>query len=194
VADHDPESTVRSSWISDGAGTHDQTLVENWMLRLRRERFRSRGSGKSHDYYVAYLADGVQVVALTPENRVVLVRQFRAGSRRDSLELPGGLVEAGEEPSTAGPRELLEETGFTGLPPEQLGSFWSNPAILSMRITTIVIRDAQLTASPRPDQTEELSIELFPVEEIRSLILQGRVDHGASVAGLLWWLTIGPEG
>ena len=193
MTDQDSESQAEPSWVSDGAGVHDQTLAENWLLCLRQERFRSRQSGKTHDYYVSHLADGVQVVAITTDQCVVLVRQFRAGSRRDSLEMPGGLIEPGEDPCSAGPRELLEETGYAGLPPRRLGTIWSNPAILSMRITTVVVREARRVADPRPDQSEEVSVELFPVPEIRSLIERGRIDHGASVAGLLWWLTIGPE-
>jgi len=179
--------------VSEGAGAHDQTLEENWLFRLRRERFQSRQSGKTHDFYVTYLADGVQVVAVTPDQRVVLVRQFRAGSRRDSLEMPGGLLELGEDPCSAGARELLEETGFVGLAPERLGTIWPNPALLTMQITTVVVREARRVADPHPDQSEELSVELFPIQEIRSLIQRGRIDHGVCVAGLLWWLTIGKE-
>jgi ADP-ribose pyrophosphatase len=193
LANQDSESTGLPSWVSEGAGAHDHTLAENWLFCLRQERFRSRLSGKTHDYYVTYLADGVQVVAITPDQRVVLVRQFRAGSRRDSLEMPGGLIEPGEDPFRAGARELLEETGYAGLPPERLGTIWPNPAILSMRITTIVVRDAQPRALPRPDQSEELSVELCHATEIRSLIQRGRIDHGACVAGLLWWLSIGQD-
>ena len=73
--------------------------------------------GKTHDFFVAHLADGVHAVAVTPDHQIVMVRQFRAGSRRDSLETPGGLLEAGEDPCTAGARELLEETGYAGDPP-----------------------------------------------------------------------------
>ena len=103
-----------ASWIREPAG--DQTLEENWLFRLRRERFRSRASGRVHDYYVMHLADAVNVIALTPDRRVVLVRQFRAGSDSDSLETPGGLLEPGEDPRAAGARELLEETGYAGDP------------------------------------------------------------------------------
>jgi ADP-ribose pyrophosphatase len=188
-----PESTALPSWVSAAAGAHDQTLAENWLFRLRRERLQSRQSGKIHDYYVAYLADGVHVVAVTPDQRLVLVRQFRAGSRRDSLETPGGLLEPGEDPCVAGARELLEETGYAGLPAESLGAVWPNPALLSMRITTVVIRDVRRIADPRPDQSEELSVELHPVKEIGSLIQQGSIDHGVCVAGLLWWLMLGPD-
>ena len=122
--------------------------AENWLLRLRRERFRSRKSGKTHDFYVAYLMDGVQVITLTPSNEVVLVRQFRAGLRRDSLEAPGGLIEPGEDPCTAGARELLEETGYSGDPPEVLGSISPNPGLLAQRISTIIIRNAKQVAEP----------------------------------------------
>ena len=140
-----------------------------------------------------HLADAVHVVALTPEDEVVLVRQFRAGSGRDSLEIPGGLVEPGEDPCVAGARELREETGYAGDPPEFLGTLWSNPSLVTSRISTIVIRNARRVAEPDPDQHEELVIERVPAVEIPRLIREGRIDHALVVAGLLWWLgTQGP--
>jgi 8-oxo-dGTP pyrophosphatase MutT (NUDIX family) len=144
-----------------------------------------------HDYYVAHLADGVHVVAITPDQKVVMVRQFRAGSRRDSLETPGGLLEAGEDPSAAGARELLEETGYAGDPPELLGMLWPNPALLTMRIATVVTRSARRIAEPTPDHSEELAVVLVPIDEILTLIDTGQIDHAVCVAGLLWWLSRG---
>jgi 8-oxo-dGTP pyrophosphatase MutT (NUDIX family) len=176
------------SWVSDDDGAHDRTLVENWLFRLRCERFRSRVSGKAHDYFVTHLADGVHVVAVTPDQQVVMVRQFRVGARRDLLETPGGLLEVGEDPATAGARELLEETGYAGDPPRVLGAAWPNPALLSMRITTIVVENARRVAEPHLDPSEELAIELVPVAKIPGLIKTGQIDHAVCVAGLLWWL------
>ena len=120
------------SWVREDAD--DRTLEENWLFRLRRERYRSRTSGHAHDFYVIHLADAVHVVAITPERQVVLVRQFRAGSGRDSLETPGGLLEPGEDPLVAGPRELREETGYAGDPPVFLGTVWSNPSLIEPRL------------------------------------------------------------
>ena len=182
--------SYEASWISVDDGAHDKTLVESWLFRLRRERFQSRKSGKTHDFYVTHLANGVHAIALTSDQQIVMVRQFRAGSRRDSLETPGGLLDPGEDPCAAGARELLEETGYAGDPPELLGTIWPIPALLSMRISTVVIRNARLIAEPHLDQNEEVALELVPVGDIPALIKSGRIDHGVCVAGLLWWLAL----
>jgi ADP-ribose pyrophosphatase len=189
VVDHQDDREIAASWVSEDEGAHDQTLVDNWLLRLRRERFRSRKSGKTHDFYVAYLMDGVHVIAVTPENEIVMVRQFRVGLHRESLETPGGLIESGEDACVAGVRELLEETGYAGDAPMLLGTISPNPGLLAQRIATIVVRNAKLIAQPAPDQTEELTVELIPVSMIHSLIGRGDIEHAVCVAGLLWWLT-----
>jgi 8-oxo-dGTP pyrophosphatase MutT (NUDIX family) len=185
---HEAQEPAESSWRRDGEGMNDRTLEENWLFRLRRERFRSRASGRTHDFYVMHLPDAVNVVALTPQRQVILVRQFRAGSGRDSLETPGGLLEPGEDPLAAGARELLEETGYAGDPPERLGTVWANPSILTARSTTIVIRNARKVAAPRPDPGEEVTLELVPARSIPRMIREGRIDHALAVVGLLEWL------
>ena len=166
-------------------------IEENWLFRLRRERFRSRASGKTHDFYVVDLADAVNVIAVTPDRRLVLVRQFRAGSNADSLEPPGGLLEPDEDPGIAGARELMEETGYAGDPAVVLGSSWSNPSLLSSRITTILIANARLMGETNWDDVEELAVELMPEAEVLPAIRDGRIDHALAVGGLLLWITDG---
>jgi 8-oxo-dGTP pyrophosphatase MutT (NUDIX family) len=183
--------------VPAGDGRGEATIEENWLFRLRKERYQSRHSGKIHDFYVIHLADAVHVVALTPRDEVILVRQFRAGSGCDSLEIPGGLVEPGEDPRAAGARELLEETGYAGDPPELLSTLWSVPSLLTSRISTIVIRNARPVSKPDPDHHEKLTITRVPAREVPRLIQEGRIDHALVVAGLLWWLgtrTLGETG
>jgi 8-oxo-dGTP pyrophosphatase MutT (NUDIX family) len=177
---------TEASWVRDSGG--DQTLEENWLFRLRRERFRSRTSGLEHDFYVLHLPDAVNVVALTPARRLVLVRQFRAGSESDSLETPGGLLEPGEDPLAAGARELLEETGYVGDTPIMLGTLWSMPSLMTSRVTTILIPNVRYVAAPRLDHAEEVRVELIPAESIPEFIALGRIDHALVVASLFRWL------
>ncbi len=190
-----PEPPV--SWTRVDQGAHDVTMEENWLFHLRTERFRSRASGKEIDFYVMHLADAVHAIAVTPDDQVVMVRQFRSASAHDSLEIPGGLIDPAEDPSTAGERELREETGYAGDPPEFLGVLWSNPSILTSRTSTVLIRNARRVAAPTLDHNEEVSVELVPAAEILRLIEEGRIDHALCVAGLLWWhagLRLGTKG
>jgi 8-oxo-dGTP pyrophosphatase MutT (NUDIX family) len=176
------------SWARvDGDGA-ETSIEENWLFRLRRERFRSRRTGRAHDYYVMHLADAVNVIALTDDDQVVLVRQFRAGSGRDSLEPPGGLLEPEEDPCEAGARELLEETGYAGDHAVFLGAAWSNPSIMTSKIAVIVVKNARRVAEPKLDAGEEVSVELAPARSIPRMIREGRIDHALSVMSLLWWL------
>ena len=184
---HD-DASPEASWSRVPDSAADVTIEENWLFRLRRERFRSRRSGKAHDFFVMHLADAVHVIAETPDRRLVLVRQFRAGSGRDSLEPPGGLLEPGEDPRAAGARELLEETGYAGDSAVLVGSAWSNPSITTSRINTVYIANARKVSEPTPDAIEEVTIELVPARAIPRLIRQGKIDHALAILGLLWWM------
>ena len=174
------------SWEPDSTAT-DKTLVENWLFRLRSERFRSRLTGKEHDFYVMHLADSVNVIALTEERKLVMVRQFRAGSNSDGLETPGGLQELGEDPKEAGARELFEETGYLGEQARLIGQVWSNPSIMTSKSATVLIENARKVAEPKWDEGEEVVVELVREDDVLDLIKRGEIGHGLTVAGLLWW-------
>jgi 8-oxo-dGTP pyrophosphatase MutT (NUDIX family) len=119
----------------------------------------------------------VNIVALTPDERVVLLRQFRVGAGRICLEIPGGIIEPGEDPCTAGARELAEETGYTGEHYELIGQVCPNPAIQSNTLYTVLARGVALTRPPAPDDGEVLAVETASLDDCRRRLRDGDIDH-----------------
>jgi len=122
------------------------------------------------------------VIALTDEDEVVLIRQFRHGTAEVTVEIPGGLVDPGEAPQVAAARELLEETGFAGATPVHLGSVEPNPALQDNVCSTWLIRAARPVAQPRPDDMEQIEVVLLPRDEVDSWIDSGSIRHALVVA------------
>ena len=102
-------------------------------------QYRHPVRGTEKEFIVAHAPDWVNVVAVTPEGKIVLVRQFRFGSNALSLEVPGGVMEEGEDPIAAGVRELSEETGYGGGKARLLGSVHPNPAIQDNRCHFVLV-------------------------------------------------------
>ena len=126
--------------------------------------------------------DWVNVIALTPDDEVVLIRQYRAGSASICLEIPGGMVDDGEDPLTAAKRELEEETGYTAVTWRSLGSALPNPAIQNNRLHSYLALDARCTAETRFDSSEVIELQTAPLSEVRTMLRDGRIDHALVMA------------
>jgi 8-oxo-dGTP pyrophosphatase MutT (NUDIX family) len=147
---------------------------------------RSPRTGLPGSYTVLHVPSWTNVVALTEDAQVVLVEQYRHGLDIVTLEIPGGVVEPGEEPAAAVVRELLEETGYAGEPPELLGTVHPNPAIQDNACTTWLVKNARRVADPDPDPGEHLAVHTVPRDEIPELLRSGRITHSLVVAAFLW--------
>ncbi len=138
-------------------------------------------TGKSKRFSIIECVDWVNVIALTPSEDVVLVRQYRAGSDSICLEIPGGMVDEGETPLEAGVRELEEETGYTAKTWRPLGTVLPNPAIQGNRLHSFLALDAELTTSQRLDTSEVIDLELASLADIHAMLRDGRIDHALVV-------------
>jgi len=140
---------------------------------------------RAQDFFVINPPDWVNVVALTPDGQLVLVRQFRFGINDFSLEIPGGVIEAGEDPLAAGVRELREESGYVGTAARLLGSVHPNPAIQSNRCHLILVENARPVADLDWDPDEEFAILTKPVDEVYALAVAGGITHALVLNALL---------
>lgn len=144
-------------------------------------------TGKEHRFYRINSADWVNVVPVTAANEVVCIRQFRHGSEKVTLEIPGGLVDPGEDPVTAAARECQEETGFAADDLVSLGTLNPNPAIFPNLLHTFVAADVRLTGDVQNTDTEYTEVQLIPMRQVPDLLVSGEIDH-ALVAATLWRL------
>jgi ADP-ribose pyrophosphatase len=139
-------------------------------------------TGATKRFSLIDAVDWVNVIAMTPDRRVVLIRQYRVGANEVCLEIPGGMVDAGETPAEAAARELTEETGYTSTRWQALGRLSPNPAIMTNRLYTFLAEDAVQTSQPRPEGSEVIELASATLEECHGAIRDGRIDHALVVA------------
>ncbi|MBW1998555.1 MAG: NUDIX hydrolase [Deltaproteobacteria bacterium] len=147
------------------------------IFNIRTDRARSPRTNKEHDFYILESLDWVNVVPLTPENEVVLIRQYRHGIRQVTLEIPGGIVDQGDSPEKAAWRELYEETGYRASKMTFLGRVHPNPAFLNNWCHTFLAEKTYLAGEQAQDEKEDIEVVLLPLEEIPLLIKEEKITH-----------------
>jgi ADP-ribose pyrophosphatase len=143
---------------------------------------RSPRTGQTHAFWVLDVPDWVNIVPLTADRHVVMIRQYRHGIDEFTLEVPGGMVDDSDaSPLEAARREMREETGYDGDDIVPIGVIHPNPAIQPNRCHSFLARDVKLTSAVSFDSTEECEVVLVPLNEISVLIRQGVISHALVV-------------
>lgn len=135
--------------------------------------------------------DWINVIALTPENKIVLVEQYRYGTEVPTLELPGGVCDPGETPLITSKRELLEETGFTTEEWINLGFVSSNPAMMTNHTHTFLAKGCIKTNEQKLDGNERIHVHVIPFDEFFDLVRSGEIDHSLVVAAVAKFMLSG---
>lgn len=131
---------------------------------------------------------GAAVLAVTPEQQVILVRQHRYVCGRDLLELPAGKLDGGEEPARCAQRELAEETPYTAGAVHLLHAFFSTPGFCNERIYLFVAQDVKANSQASPDEGELLELVLLDEHQVREALAQQHIEDGKTLVALYWWL------
>lgn len=152
--------------------------------RRMREHPVANEPSKEGDFFVIRAPDWVNVVALTADDQILLIEQWRHGVQHATLEIPGGMVDPGESPLDAARRELKEETGYEAEGWTELGAVEPNPAIQSNRCHTFLARGCRRVEVPTFDSNERIHTRTAPFSETDRLVAEGRITHALVVAAL----------
>ena len=164
-----------------------ERLQECKVFAVSRSMARSPRTGEVYPFFRIEAGEWVNVVPITADDQLVMVRQYRHGSGEITLEIPGGIVDPGETPAEAAARELLEETGYRAERVEAIGSVNPNPALFGNRCHTFLAPEVVPVAAIQNTQLEETSVELVPISEIPDWLRQGRIPHALVMAALYWY-------
>jgi ADP-ribose pyrophosphatase len=162
-----------------------QKLADFCIFSVRSERKVSPRTQQEHDFYIIDSVHWVNVIAVTPDQQLVMVEQYRHGSNTVELEIPGGMMDAKDiRPEVCGARELREETGYEGENARILGQVYANPAIMSNICYTILIENCRCVHPVEWDHGEDLITKLVPIVELPDLVAAGKIAHPLVVVGL----------
>jgi 8-oxo-dGTP pyrophosphatase MutT (NUDIX family) len=169
-----PWKTIRSAPVGDFR-----------IFKIRTDTRVSPRTRKEHDFFIFESVHWVNVIAVTPDQKLVMVEQFRHGTETVELEIPGGMMDAQEtDPLATAARELREETGYVGDPPRLLGRVLSNPAIFNNFTYTVLIENCRLQHGVEFDHGEDLETLLVPVGDVPRLVAREKIGHSLVVVAL----------
>ncbi len=161
------------------------------LLSVRVNTCRSPRTGKTHEFQVLDSPDWVAVIPVTADDEIVMVKQFRHGTRELSLEPPGGLIKDGQSPEQSCREELEEETGYLAGDMELLGWMYPMPALFTNRFYVFAARGVTPTGRLNPDETEAVETVLIPCSRIADLIADGVINNSVMISALHLFLSKG---
>jgi ADP-ribose pyrophosphatase len=160
-----------------------KVILNTHPFKVEECRLTKNGEPLSHPYYRLFCPDWVNILPVTKDGRFIMIRQYRVGLNAITLETPGGVIDAGEEPIKTASRELEEETGYVSSKIISLGKFATNPAVQNNYLHTFLALDCYLNPARKnfPDDEEDITVELTTREKLNQYTQNGTFNHALAV-------------
>ncbi len=140
------------------------------------------------DYYVLEYSNWVNAVAITEDNKILMVHQYRHAAGIVSLEIPGGVIDEGETPEQGLRRELLEETGYLFDDFELLCTIYANPSTANNHTYCYLAKGGKKVQDQHLDEQEEIIVETFSIDEVKQLLAENKIAQALHCTGLFYAL------
>jgi 8-oxo-dGTP pyrophosphatase MutT (NUDIX family) len=138
------------------------------------------------DYYVLEYPNWVNAIAITEDNKILMVHQYRHAAGIVSLEIPGGVIDEGESPVEGLRRELLEETGYQFDDFELLCTVYANPSTADNKTFCYLARGGKKVQEQVLDDQEEIIVEEFTIPEVKQLLAENKIAQALHCTGLFY--------
>ncbi len=174
--------------------------MDKWRIKSRKNVFSRKiftiddlecyhdKKNENHTFTIIRTPVWINVVAVTSDKRIILVKQHRLGTDEITYETPAGIAESNEDPIESAKRELLEETGCIPKKIVLMKKLKANPAIMDTDIYFYFAEGCEFHNEQSLDEAEDIEVELFSIEEIVKMIDDGRIDHSIIITAILLYL------
>ena len=157
-------------------------IFGNRIFGFREDTVKSPKTDNTHPVWVMDASTWVNIIPITKEKKVIMIKQYRFGSQEISLEIPGGMVDAGEDTQSAATREMKEETGYDTEEVHAIGKISPNPALMSNHTYFYVAYNVEKTGDQQLDNMEDIEVLEVDLNQIPTLITNGEIDHSLVVS------------
>jgi len=185
---------MKNSWICDS----ESSIVKTPVMEIFSREYHSSEDDRKHTFYVLKSKNWCNVIPITEDGRIVLVKQYRVGIDTHTLEFPGGVAdEQDATPEVSAMRELAEETGYELEPGGKcvsIGSSFTNPAILNNLHDAFIAGPVKKIREPELDEGEMIETVLVRIEEIPEYVKKGLIKHSLMLSSLFLFLMRSNEG